>query len=304
MPDEPENNIILIAGPTASGKSRVALRLAELLDGEIINADAIQVYRDLEILSARPTSEDLALAPHHLYGVLDGSEACSAGRWAAMADKAIAAAKARGRCAIIVGGTGLYFRALTDGLSEIPAAPTESREAAQRRHAELGAEKFREEVIRFDPAMARLAIGDRQRLIRAWEVHHATGEALSSFQAAPRQPVAPRVRARVVLSPDREALYQQCEARFNAMLEAGGLDEAARLAARGLSDALPVMKALGVRELLEHLNGALTFDEAVALAKRNTRRFAKRQMTWFRGQTPDWPRAETPDDAFNWMRSQ
>ncbi|MEL7487773.1 MAG: tRNA dimethylallyltransferase, partial [Pseudomonadota bacterium] len=173
----------------------------------------------------------------------------------------------------------------------------EVRTAAAERLAALGADAFRAEVVAIDPPMARLPAGDAQRLKRAWEVYHATGETLSTHQATPRRPVAPRPRARVVIAPPRDAVYRACEERFDAMMAAGALDEAAALAARGLDDALPVMKALGARELIDYLRGDLSLEAAVDLAKRNTRRFVKRQSTWFRGQARDWPTAANSDAA-------
>ncbi len=291
MPEQNFDDAVFIAGPTAGGKSALALALAHEIGGEIVNADAIQVYADLRILSARPAPEEEARAPHHLFGVLDGATRCSAGRWARLAEAAIAGIGARGRLAVVVGGTGLYFRALETGLSQIPEIPQEIREEARARRAALGREGFAAEVIAQDPAMARLAVADTQRLLRAWEVFRATGERLSDLQTAPGRAAVPAPRARLVLAPDREALYARCDARFDAMLEAGGLDEARALMARRLDPALPVMKALGAAELIAHLSGRMAFDEAVDLGKRNTRRFAKRQMTWFRNQTRDWPRA-------------
>lgn len=291
MTDGVNERVVFIAGPTASGKSAAALALAERIGGEIVNADAIQVYKDLEILSARPGPAELERAPHHLFGFLDGAERCSAGMWARAAGKAIAGVHERGRAAIVVGGTGLYFRALEEGLSPIPEAPEEVREAARRRLDELGPEVFRAEVIARDAAMARLAANDTQRLLRAWEVLEASGLPLSHFQAAPRQPMIESVTARIVVEPERAALYAACENRFDIMLEKGGLEEARRLAVRGLSPDLPVMKALGAAELIAHIEGVLSLEEAADLAKRNTRRFAKRQLTWFRHQAADWLRA-------------
>jgi tRNA dimethylallyltransferase len=297
MTDGVKKRVVFIAGPTASGKSAAALDLAEKIGGEIVNADAIQVYRDLEILSARPGADELARAPHHLFGFLDASARCSAGMWAREAAAAIADVHERGKAAIVVGGTGLYFRALEEGLSPIPDASEEAREAARRRLAELGPEAFRAEVVARDPAMARIAANDAQRLLRAFEIYEATGLPLSHFQEAPRQPLIGAVTARVVIEPDRQALYAACDARFDQMLEKGGLDEARRLAGRGLDPGLPAMKALGAAELIAHLTGAMTLDEAADLARRNTRRFAKRQITWFRHQAADWPRAAGPAAA-------
>lgn len=293
---------ILIAGPTASGKSALALWAAQTWDGAIINADAIQVYSDLNILSARPGGADLQAAPHHLYGVLKGDERCSAGRWAGLARAAITAAAESGKLPIIVGGTGLYFRALTKGLSPIPAVDDKARKTAQMRLKALGQDGFYAEVVAQDPAMARLAPGDTQRLLRAWEVYHSTGAPLSHFQAVPGAPlIAGKSLIKLVLAPIRETLYQRCEQRFDQMLAAGALDEARGLLAQGLSQDLPVMKAVGAAELMAHLRGEITFDEARALAKQNTRRFAKRQLTWFRNQTADWECAQTQQLAREYL---
>jgi tRNA dimethylallyltransferase len=292
MPDESRERVIFIAGPTASGKSATASALAEELGGEIVNADAIQVYRDLSVLSARPTSDELAKAAHHLFGFLDGAERCSAGRWAREAKTAIDAIVQRERPAIVVGGTGLYFRALAEGLSPIPNVTAEVRAAARARLEQLGRDAFRAEVVARDPATEGIAPGDTQRLLRAWEVCEATGEPLSAFQDLPREPLVGSPHARVVIEPDREALYAACDARLEWMMERGALDEAQRLLARGLDPTLPVMKALGAAELMAHLRGELSFAAALQLAKQNTRRFAKRQTTWFRHQAKGWPRVQ------------
>ena len=290
-------SVILIAGPTASGKSAAALALAKKLDGEIVNADAMQVYSDLCILTARPPTQEEAAIPHHLYGVLDGAERCSAGRWARLASETIRDILARGRPSIVVGGTGLYFRALEDGLSPIPEIPAAVRERAGERIKELGPAAFRAEVVARDPAMARLPEGDSQRLLRAWEVFEATGKPLSHFQTLPRTPLIESVASRIVIDPPRDVLYARCDARATAMLAEGAVEEARALIARGLDPALPVMKALGVAEIGAMLRGALTKDDALALLQQNTRRFAKRQLTWFRNQAADWPRAASADDV-------
>ncbi len=289
--------IVLIAGPTASGKSAAALALAQKLGGTIVNADAMQVYRDLRILTARPSAGDEAAAPHRLYGVLDGAERCSAGRWARLAADAIAEIRGEGRVAVVAGGTGLYFRALEEGLSPIPEAPPEIREKAAARWAELGPAAFRKEVIAQDPAMARLPEGDAQRLKRAWEVFAVTGKPISQFQAEVPVPLIGGADARVVIEPAREALYARCDARAAAMLEEGAVEEARALLARGLDPALPVMKALGVAEIAALLAGETSREEALARLQQNTRRYAKRQLTWLRNQMADWPRAENADAA-------
>ena len=264
------------------------MRLAEHLDGEIINADAMQVYEDLRVLTARPTKEDEAALPHHLYGTRDGAERCSAGIWARQAAGLVHDIQTRGKLPVIVGGTGLYFRALIDGLSPIPDVPETVRQEAGAHYEKVGAAAFYAEVTGFDPAMAHLPQGDRQRLVRAWEVYQATGTPLSEFQALPREPLLAGPFRKICLMPERDQLYGNCNSRLDRMIEEGALEEVRALLARQLDPDLPVMKSLGVPELARHLSGALTLEEALAQAKTNTRRFAKRQMTWFRGQAADW----------------
>lgn len=290
-------DVIFIAGPTASGKSAVALALAESLGAEIVNADAMQVYRDLRVLTARPAPDDLARAPHHLFGHMDAATRGSAGSWAREAAAAIADISARGKPAIVVGGTGLYFRALSEGLSPIPDIPGEVRSAVRRRREEIGSDAFYAELLARDPSAARLGPRDVQRLARAAEVLEATGKPLSHFQASPPAPLVPPPAAAIVIEPDRETLYRACDLRLDRMLAAGALEEARALLARNLDPSLPVMKALGAAELMAHLRGELTLSAAVDLAKANTRRFAKRQITWFRNQAPGWMRAADSDAA-------
>jgi tRNA dimethylallyltransferase len=290
--------VLLIAGPTASGKSALALRLAERLGGEIVNADALQLYADLSILSARPTTEEEAIAPHHLFGVADGADGWSVGRWLGAALPVLSDIASRGRRAIVVGGTGLYFRALTKGLADIPAVPAAVRQAAAETYARLGEDAFRQALKARDPAAAtRIAQGDRQRLLRAYEVAEATGRALTDWQAGTAAPLQPDQWRAVVLEPDRRTLYARCDARFGAMVEAGALDEVRTLMDRKLDSLAPVMKAVGVRELAAHLRGELTLAEAIALAQQETRRYAKRQLTWFRNQAPQWQRLRDEGDV-------
>ena len=254
--------VILIAGPTASGKSALALELAAALGGMIINADALQIYRDLRILSARPDEAALARVPHRLYGYLDAAERGSAGRWRELALLEIAASHRAGRVPIVVGGTGLYLRALQHGLAAIPPIPAAIREEAAGLYRVLGGAAFRERLATLDPvAAARLSPGDRQRLMRAWEVVHATGRPIGEWQAGPAA-ASPFRFASILLAPPREALYAACNVRFHGMIAAGALDEAATLAARGLDPELPAMKAVGVAELLRHLRGDIALDEA------------------------------------------
>ena len=283
--------VLLIAGPTASGKSALALRLAEVLDGEIVNADALQLYADLRVISARPTPEDEARAPHHLFGVADAADGWSVGRWLKAAAAVLDEIAARGRQPIVVGGTGLYFKALTEGLAEIPPVPAAVRQAAAARFDAIGEAAFRQELARVDArAEARIGPSDRQRLVRAYEVFEASGRALSDWQADTRPALVQGAWRAIVLEPAREALFARCDARLEAMVASGALEETAALMARNLDPALPAMKAVGLRELASHLAGERTLVEALGLAQQETRRYAKRQTTWLRNQTPDWPR--------------
>jgi tRNA dimethylallyltransferase len=274
--------VIAVAGPTGSGKSALAIALAEAFDGSVINADSMQVYREARILTARPGPEDEARVPHRLFGVLAANDPCSAGRWRAMAEAEILAAEVDGRLPVVVGGTGLYLEALLHGLAPVPPVPPEVREDARRLHAELGGERFREALVARDPASARLAAGDRQRLLRAWEVLAATSVPLAEWQRRQAGGGCAETSVVVLLEPPRERLYPALEARFERMLEHGGLEEARALQGFHLDPTLPLLRAVGIRQLLDHLSGKTSLAEAVALAKQATRRYAKRQMTWFR----------------------
>jgi tRNA dimethylallyltransferase len=298
-------SVWLIAGPTASGKSALALALAEALGGEIVNADSMQLYADIPVLSAAPDLDARARAPHHLYGVADAAEAWSVGRWLAAAAEALDAIAGLGRPAIVVGGTGLDFRALTQGLADIPPVSERIRERVQALWDTAGEAGVRERLTAADPAAeARIAPGDRQRLVRALAVAEATGVALSEWQArTPARVTVADARA-VVLEPPREALYARCDARLAAMLEAGALKEAARLRARRLDPVRPAMKALGVREFIAHLDGVLSLADALTAAQQETRRYAKRQTTWFRHQAADWPRIGELDPQAQWQALQ
>jgi tRNA dimethylallyltransferase len=281
---------ILIAGPTASGKSAAALALAERLGSTVINADSMQVYRELAVLTARPTREDEARAPHRLYGTVPAGEAYSVGRWLEDAARAIEEATSGGRVPILVGGTGLYFKALLEGLAPVPDIPREIRAAWRERAEALGAEGLYRELAARDPAMAsRLKPSDAQRLVRALEVIDATGISLGEWQGGNASPLLPaEAVAKLVIAPEREALYAAIDARFDAMFAAGALEEVRALAALGLDPGLPAMRAHGVRELAAHLGGACSLEEAVVKAKTETRRYAKRQMTWLRRFMQDW----------------
>ena len=277
--------VIIIAGPTASGKSALALELAASLGGTVINADSQQIYRDLPILTAQPDAAATRCAPpHRLYGFLDAAERGSAARWRALAVAEIAAAHEAGRLPFVVGGTGLYLRALMQGLAPVPVIPPEIREEAGALYRELGGLGFREKLAALDAAAAaRLPPGDRARLTRAFEVIRATGVTLAEWQRRAAKTLPYRF-ATILVMPPRPVLYAACDARFTAMVGAGGLDEAKALMARRLDPDLPAMKAVGVPELLRHLRGEIGLDEAIALAQQSTRRYAKRQTTWFRHQ--------------------
>jgi tRNA dimethylallyltransferase len=280
--------VVIVAGPTASGKSALALALAEELRGTVINADALQCYRDLEILTARPDAAALARAPHRLYGFLDASERGSAGGWRTRALSEISAATDAGRLPIVVGGTGLYLRALQHGLAPFPEIPATVRDEAAALHRAIGGAAFRARLAEFDPDSAgRLHPADSQRLVRAYAVARATGLPVDVWRRGAH--LAPAYRfATILMMPPRDRLYAACDSRFAAMMANGALSEAATLAARGLGRDLPAMKAVGLPELLRHLQGETTLAEAVAAAQQATRRYAKRQMTWFRHQSqPD-----------------
>ncbi len=283
---------MVIAGPTAAGKSALALVVAERHGGTIINADASQLYADLRILSARPSEADLARAPHRLYGVIDGAEACNAARWAGLARVEIAAAHAAARLPVVCGGSGMYLRTLLDGIAPVPSIDPGIR-AVVRQLAPADAYAA---LVREDPrAAARLAPADRQRVMRALEVLRSTGQTLAMWQSAATGGLAATMAVRgVVVDRPRAELHARIETRFAAMLAAGALAEAAALAARRLDPALPVMKALGVAPLLAVLAGKTTLAEATAAALADTRQYAKRQQTWFRNQTPDWERTALP----------
>ena len=289
-----DKNVVVIGGPTASGKSGMALDIAEAFGGTVINADSMQLYADLDVLTARPGAEDLARVPHRLYGVLPASERGSAARWRDMALAEIAAAHAAGRLPVVVGGTGLYLRTLMEGLSAVPSIPEDIRKAAHARLRELGGEAFRAELVARDPASAKLNPGDTTRLTRAWEVLEATGHPLSYWQTQTAEGAPEGLAFTVlVLDPPREALYANCDRRFRVMMGQGALEEVRRLDAQNLDPDLPAMKALGVPELSAHLRGELSLDEAIALAQQSTRRYAKRQVTWFRHQLANRPHAAT-----------
>lgn len=293
---------VLIAGPTASGKSALALELASRADGVVINADSMQVYRDLRIITARPTPDEEARVPHRLYGYVDAAVNFSAGAWVVDAAKALEEAKAGGRLPIFIGGTGLYFKALTAGLSVVPPIPVEVREGVRARLERNGVEALHAELATRDPRAAeRLNLRDRTRIARALEVIEATGRSLLDWHHEGQPPLLPKDSFRAVfLAPERDELYARIDARFGAMLGAGALDEVKRLAARGLDPLLPAMKAHGVPALIRHVRGELSLEEAATIGRADTRHYAKRQFTWFRHQLPEFEWVK-PEEARGWL---
>lgn len=284
------SSVIVIAGPTASGKSALALAMAGRRSGVVINADAMQTYDAFPILTAQPTAEERARAPHALYGVLPLTEIQSAERWRADASIEIERCIVRGQAPILCGGSGLYLRALMQGFSAIPDVPPEVREQANLEWLELGAVAFRARLAERDPEIAqRLKPGDRQRHIRAWEVLAATGRALSDWQKETTGRPAPWRFVTILLAPERDWLRTRIEARFDAMLAEGVLEEVRAVFERSPDPRLPGLKAHGAPELFAHLRGELPLVEARRIAIDHTRQYAKRQMTWFRHQmTPDF----------------
>lgn len=289
---------ILLMGPTASGKSALALALAERIGGEIINADSVQVYRDFRVLTARPTPAEEARAPHHLYGHIDAGELYSTGRWLSDTLAAIADVYRRGAIPIIVGGTGLYFKALTQGLAEMPSIDPRLRAALRARLEAQGAPALHVQLARADPVAAeRITRNDAPRILRALEVYETCGEPISSLQQNTTPALARDAWTGVALTPDRDALYTAIDARFETMLAGGAIEEVRAIASRRLDPALPAMKAHGAPALMAYLRGELTLSAAAEIGKRDTRRYAKRQFTWIAGQMPDWPRLAAPDLA-------
>lgn len=281
---------VLIAGPTASGKSALALRLAERMGGSIINADSMQVYRDFRVLTARPTPEEESRAPHLLYGHVDAAEHYSAGRWLADASRALAEVERTGRLPIFVGGTGLYFKALSQGLSSMPPVPEAVRSTIRGEAGGIAAAELHARLAARDPATAaRLRPSDRQRIVRAFEIFEATGRPLVEWQASPGKPlIAPEDSMAVFLSVDRADLRARIDTRFDKMLAESALEEVRAFSARKLDPALPAMKAHGAPWLMKHLAGEISLEEAAKEAKADTRKYAKRQETWFRHQLPQF----------------
>jgi tRNA dimethylallyltransferase len=281
---------ILIAGPTASGKSALGLKLARERNGIIINADSMQVYANLSLLTARPSPTDIMQAPHTMYGFVAATDAYSVGRWLVDARQAINEARRRGKTPIIVGGTGLYFLALLAGLSPVPEIPDDIRRRWREAAAQLGVGALHQQLAAHDPeTAARLAPADTQRITRALEVLDATGRSLTDWQRQPGVPVLDAASTeRLVVSPPREVLHARANLRFDLMMAGGALDEVATLAALELSSELPIMRALGVRPLLDLLAGKLDREAAVEQAKAETRQYQKRQLTWIKRQMNAW----------------
>lgn len=299
LTDPEDGPVVIVAGPTASGKSALALDVAEAFGGEIVNADSMQVYSDLRILSARPSVADLARVPHHLYDVLGAADQGSAGWWLDRAVETIEGIWRRAKLPIVCGGTGLYVKVLTEGIAPVPPVPDDRMAEARALYERLGGEGFRVALARLDAAAAqRLNAADRQRLVRAYAVAAATGRTLDQWHAD--QAPGPALRARfftILLDPPRDALYQIIEGRFRQMVAAGAVDEVRTLLAalqvretegRPLDPGLPVLKALGVPEIRRYLEAGEDLESVVVAAEKTTRNFAKRQVTWFRHQmSPD-----------------
>ncbi|WP_440959301.1 tRNA (adenosine(37)-N6)-dimethylallyltransferase MiaA [Oceanicaulis sp. LC35] len=289
-------DILFLAGPTASGKSALSLHAARALDGEVINADSMQVYDGLGVITARPELHEMGGIPHHLFGVIDPSERCSVGQWAKLALAAIKDVTGRGKRAVLVGGTGLYFKALVDGLAPTPDIPQAVIAEVNALYAGGGLDALREAAETLDPVgAARVEAGDRQRLMRLIAVAKASGRPLSQIQSETRPLIEPGRAVGVVIAPDRDGLYGRIEARFDQMVSHGALEEARAIAERRLDADLPAMKAVGLPPLIAHVQGRLDLDDAIELAKRDTRRYAKRQFTWFSNQHPDWARVSSLD---------
>ena len=277
--------VVVVAGATASGKSALALDIAEQFGGTVINADALQLYADLKVLSARPGDGDLARAPHALYGILPAEEPSSAGRWRRLALAAIEEALEQGRLPVLCGGTGLYIKALKEGLAPVPQVPETLRRESQALLESIGGQALLERLRERDPETAAgLRASDSQRLVRAWSVLEATGKGLAAWRAEPGEGGAPYRFLDVILYPPRDWLRARCDQRFEAMLETGALEEVLALLGKKLPEDRPVMKAIGVPELSAYLADEIDLPEAARRAQAATRRYAKRQMTWLRTQ--------------------
>ncbi len=282
---------VLIAGPTASGKSALALEIAKCLDGVVINVDSMQVYRELRILSARPSEEEAAQAPHRLYGHISARDPYSVAHWLEDAASVLSECADTGHVPIFVGGTGLYFKSLLEGLSQIPEIDTDIRASWRRRSSAVSAENLHQELEKRDPPMAaRLDRGDSQRIVRALEVIESTGKSLADWQNQKAAPLlnASLAAAKVVLSPPRGWLHERIGARFDQMIAMGGMEEAVSLSRMGLEAGSTALRAIGVETLAAAAEGTLGLSDAIERSKAQTRQYAKRQETWFRNQMPDW----------------
>lgn len=280
--------VICIAGPTASGKSALAVNLAHKCRGEVINADSMQVYKDLQVLSARPDAAEMEGVPHHMYGHIDGQERYSVGAWVKDVVPVIMDCLARDKTPILVGGTGLYFKALTEGLAAVPQ-PEAGAMAQAEAMLDAGIDILREKANALDPVATTRVLGnDPQRLLRIVSVALGTDKPLSVWQKETRPVIPKQFWKGALILPERQSLYDKINARYDKMVEIGGLEEAKDILLRDLPADLPMMKAIGLPSLLKYLRGEVSYDLAVFEAKRDTRRFAKRQFTWFRGQTKGW----------------
>jgi tRNA dimethylallyltransferase len=286
-------NAILITGPTASGKSALAVDLAKRHGGVVINADSMQVYDTLRVLTARPSQEDMEGVPHHLYGHVPAGQAYSTGAWLRDVTALLPRIRAEEKLPVFVGGTGLYFKALTGGLSEMPVIPDEIRQRLRARLIEEGAEGLHAELVKADPAVAKsLNVQDGQRIVRAMEVFEATGQSIAEFQGqAGLQIIDPDTARKIVVLPDRALLHQRINGRFERMLEQGAEDEVKALLALDIPPEMPVMKAIGVSQIAAMLRGEMNRGEVIERGAAATRQYAKRQITWFRNQMDEsWER--------------
>jgi tRNA dimethylallyltransferase len=282
--DKQENRCIVICGPTASGKSALAMKLANELNGEIINADSMQVYNELKVLTSRPSTNDTKNIPHHLFGIRKMVEPFSVNIWIKLVKKSISQIIDRGRIPIACGGTGMYIHYLSKRLSKIPEIPNTVRLQAREKLKVLGNENFSKELIKLDPLLGnKIPIGDSQRLTRAWEVMKATGQSLATWNMEPDQPTGLSLY-HVLLIPDREILYRICDQRFLGFMDQGAVAEAETIKNMNLDPSLPAMKALGLSQIIKYLDGEMYLDDAIKHAQQKTRNYAKRQMTWFRNQ--------------------
>ena len=282
--DKQENRCIVICGPTASGKSALAMKLANELNGEIINADSMQVYNELKILTSRPSTNDTENIPHNLFGIRKMVEPCSVNIWIKLAKKSISQIIDRGRIPIACGGTGMYIHYLSKRMSKIPEIPNRVRLEAREKLRILGNENFSKELIKLDPLLGnKIPIGDSQRLTRAWEVMKATGQSLAVWNRETDQATGLNLY-HVLLIPDREILYRLCDQRFLGFIDQGAVAEAETIKNMNLDPSLPAMKALGLSQIIKYLDGEMNLDDAIKQAQQKTRNYAKRQMTWFRNQ--------------------